>query len=241
MNETILLLEDEEALRITLSERLRKEGYVVEVASDAAHTFERATARAFDLIILDATLSGRNGIALCQDIRDAGLANPILVLTSQGQMPERVLALKLGADDCVPKPVEISELVARIEVLFRRGSLRTRGGIHKSLRRQSVRTRGGVRHFGAIRIDIPRGEVTREGKPVFLSLREFQLLRYLSEHAGAALTRADILRDVWGYEAGRISRTVDVHVAALRRKLEMNPKRPKLILTVPGIGYRFGG
>ena len=145
MNETILLVEDEEALRITLSERLRREGYVVEAARYGARALEQATTGAFDLIILDASY----GIEACRVLRDAGLANPILVVTSQGQTAERVRALKLGADDCVPKPVEISEVVARIEAL---------------LRRRSLRTRRGVRHFDTICIDIPRGEVFREGK-----------------------------------------------------------------------------
>ncbi|MGC2196419.1 MAG: response regulator transcription factor [Terriglobales bacterium] len=225
MNETILLVEDEAALRISLSERLRREGYVVEVASDGARALEQATTRAFDLIILDARLSGRNGIEVCRDIRDAGLANSILLLTSQGQTAERVLALKLGADDCVPKPFEMSEVLARIEALLRRRRLRAGEGVHR---------------FGAIRIDIPRGKVTREGKPVFLLLREFQLLRYLVQHAGIPLARDELLREVWGYEAGTFTRTVDVHVAELRRKLETNPKHPELILTVPGIGYQFG-
>ncbi len=225
MNETILLVEDEEALRITLSDRLRLEGYVVEVASDGTRAVEQATTRAFDLIILDAKLSGCNGIEVCRDLRDAGFTNPLLLLTSQGQTAERVLALNLGADDCVPQPFEISEVLARIEALLRRRRLRTGEGVH---------------HFGAIRIDIPRRKVTREGKPVVLLLREFQLLRYFVQHAGIPLARDELLREVWGYEAGTFTRTVDVHVAELRRKLEKNPKHPELILTVSGIGYQFG-
>lgn len=225
MHEQILLVEDEAALQMTLSEMLRREGYEVEVASDGARAFEQASARSFDLIILDATLPGRNYIEVCRDIREAGLVNPILLLTAGGQTAHTVLGLRFGADDCVTKPFDLSELLARIEAL---------------LRRRPVRTEEGVHHFGAIHIDIPGRKVTREGRPVFLAFREFELLRYFVEHAGIPLARDELLRKVWGYEAGTFTRTVDMHVAALRHKLETNSKSPELILTVAGIGYQFG-
>ena len=225
MNETIFLVQDDEALRLSLSERLRSEGYVVEVASDGARAFELASARSFDLIVIDERLPDRSGIELCRDFRKAGVANSIVLLTSQGRTAERVLALRLGADDCVLKPFDISELLARIEALLRRRALRKEDGIH---------------HFGAIRIDIPGRSVTRDGKPVLLLFREFELLRWFVQHAGIPLARDELLCEVWGYETGTSTRTVDVHVAALRRKLEKNPKKPELILTVAGIGYQFG-
>ncbi|HMK23794.1 MAG TPA: response regulator transcription factor [Terriglobales bacterium] len=226
MNETILLVEDEQELGMTLRKRLGREGYVVEVASDAAHAIEKATTRPCDLIILDATLSGRSRVEVCRDIREAGLGSPVLLLTPRDQPTHRVLGLKLGADDCVTEPFEIPELLARVEAL---------------LRRRYLRTLGSVRRFGAVHIYIPAGKVIREGKPVFLPLREFKLLCYFVEHAGIPLARDELLREVWGYGAGTSTRTVDVHVARLRRKLEKNPKRPELILTVAGIGYQFGG
>ena len=225
MNEKILLLEDDQALGMILSERLRNEGYRVKIVSNSARPFPQVRALSFDLIILDTTLSGLSRVEVCRDMREAGLTNPVLVLIARGQTAQAVLALNLGADDCVQEPLEISEVVARIDGLLRRMPLRKTVDVHR---------------FGVIRIDIPGWKVTREGKPVFLFRREFELLRYFVKHAGIPLTREEILREVWGYEAGRLTRTVDVHVAKLRRKLERDFKRPELILTVPG-GYQFGG
>lgn len=225
MNEKILLMEDEQALGMILSERLRNEGYQVKVVSNSANPFQQASARSFDLIILDATMSGLSRIEVCRDIREAGLTNPVLVLIARGQTAQTVLALNLGADDCVQEPLEISEVLARVEALLRRMPLRRTADVHR---------------FGVICIDIAGWKVTRKGKPVFLLRREFELLRYFVKHPGIPLARDEILREVWGYEAGRFTRTVDVHVAELRRKLERDPQRPELILTVPGIGYRFG-
>ncbi len=226
MNESILLVEDEQALRMTLSDRLQSEGYVVDFSPDGEQGFEKATSLPFDLIILDIMLPRRSGLDVCRDIRLAGLATPILLLTARGQIVDKVAGLKLGADDYVTKPFDTLELMARIEAL---------------LRRAPTRTGQGILHFGSIRVDIRGTQVTREGKPIYLSAREFQLLRYFTEHNGITLSRDEILREVWGYEMGTFSRTVDVHVAGLRQKLEKAPKKPELIITVPGIGYKFQG
>ena len=226
MNENILLVEDEQALRMTLSDRLQSEGYVVDFSPDGEQGFEKATSLPFDLIILDIMLPRRSGLDVCRDIRLAGLATPILLLTARGQIVDKVAGLKLGADDYVTKPFDTLELIARIEAL---------------LRRAPTRTGQGILQFGSIRVDIRGTQVTREGSPVYLSAREFQLLRYFAEHQGITLSRDEILREVWGYEAGTFTRTVDVHVAGLRQKLEKAPKKPELILTVPGIGYKFQG
>jgi len=226
MNENILLVEDEQALRMTLSDRLQSEGYVVDFSPDGEQGFEKATSLPFDLIILDIMLPRRSGLDVCRDIRLAGLATPILLLTARGQIVDKVAGLKLGADDYVTKPFDTLELMARIEAL---------------LRRAPTRTGQGILHFGSIRVDIRGTQVTREGKPIYLSAREFQLLRYFTEHNGITLSRDEILREVWGYEVGTFSRTVDVHVAGLRQKLEKAPKKPELIITVPGIGYKFQG
>jgi two-component system alkaline phosphatase synthesis response regulator PhoP len=224
MNETILIIEDEEALRMTLSDRLRSEGYVVEFASDGEQGYEKATRLPFDLIILDIMLPRISGLEVCRGIRQAGLATPILVLTARGHTVDKVVGLKLGADDYVTKPFDTMELIARIEALLRRSNARAGQGIHK---------------FGPIRVDLRGTQVTRDGEPVYLTAREFQLLRYLIEHQGATLSRPDILREVWGYDTSTFTRTVDVHVASLRQKLEESPKKPKWILTVPGLGYKF--
>jgi two-component system alkaline phosphatase synthesis response regulator PhoP len=226
MNENILLIEDEQALRSTLSVRLRGEGYCVDTASDGLEGFEKATTQPFDLIILDIMLPYRSGLDLCRDIRQAGLATPILFLTARHQTSDKVIALKLGGDDYVTKPFKAAELLARIEVLLRRIPIRSGHGVHQ---------------FGSIRVDLRRGEVTREDKPLYLSAREFQLLRYLIERAGNTIPRVELLRSVWGYENGTLTRTVDMHVASLREKLEENPKHPVLIVTAPGVGYRFTG
>jgi two-component system, OmpR family, alkaline phosphatase synthesis response regulator PhoP len=226
MNENILLIEDEQALRSTLSVRLRGEGYVVDTAQDGVEGFEKATTQPFDLIILDVMLPYRSGLDVCRDIRQAGLATPILFLTARHQTADKVIGLKLGADDYVTKPFKAAELVARIEVLLRRVPIRSGQGVHQ---------------FGTIRVDLRRTEVTRDNKPVYLSAREFQLLRYFIERAGNTVPRVELLRTVWGYDSGTLTRTVDMHVASLREKLEVNPKHPELIITVAGVGYRFVG
>ena len=226
MNENILLVEDEEALRMTLSDRLRSEGYVVDFAADGEQGYEKATRLPFDLIILDIMLPGCNGLDVCRGIRLAGLATPILLLTARGQTVDKVVGLKLGADDYVTKPFDTLELIARIEALLRRSAPRSGQGLHK---------------FGSIRVDFRATQVTRDGEPVYLTAKEFQLLRYLIERGRTTLSRDEILREVWGYDSGTFSRTVDVHVASLRQKLEDSPKKPKWIVTVPGLGYRFEG
>jgi two-component system alkaline phosphatase synthesis response regulator PhoP len=224
MNESILLVEDEAALRATLSDRLRGEGYMVETATDGHEAFEKAANQPFDLVILDLMLPVRSGLDVCRDIRQAGMATPILILTARNQTIDKVVGLKLGADDYVTKPFESAELIARIEVLLRRVPIQTGQGVHE---------------FGTIHVDVKRSEVTRDGKPVYLTGREFQLLRYFIERAGTTIPRRELLQSVWGYEADTLTRTVDTHVASLRQKLEENPKRPELIVTVAGVGYKF--
>jgi len=226
MNESILIVDDEHALRSTLSVRLKGEGYVVDTASDGVEGFEKATTLPFDLIILDIMLPQRSGLDLCRDIRQAGLATPILFLTARHQTTDKVIGFKLGADDYVTKPFKAAELVARIEALLRRVPVRIGQGVHQ---------------FGSIRVDFRRAEVTRDGKGVYLSAREFQLLRYFIERAGSTVPRTELLRSVWGYDGTTLTRTVDMHVASLREKLEENPRHPVLILTVPGVGYKFVG
>lgn len=224
MNENILLVEDEEALRMTLGDRLRSEGYVVDFACDGEEGLDKATGTPYDLIIMDIMLPNRSGLDVCRDVRKAGLATPILVLTARDQTVDKVLGLKLGADDYVTKPFDTLELMARIEALLRRAPGRALQSVYQ---------------LGPIRMDIRGTEVTRDGKEVPLSAREFQLLRYFMENPGVTLSRNDLLHEVWGYEDGTFTRTVDVHIASLRQKLEKDPKKPELILTVPGMGYKF--
>jgi two-component system, OmpR family, alkaline phosphatase synthesis response regulator PhoP len=227
MNENILLVEDEEALRTALGVRLRAEGYAVDTAEDGQEGLEKATNLSFDLIILDVMLPYRNGFDLCRSIRwQLGLATPILMLTVRDQMVDKVVGLKLGADDYMTKPFEAPELVARIEALLRRVPIHTGQGVHQ---------------FGSIIVDVSRAEVTRDGKRIYLTGREFQLLCYLIERTGITVPRTEVLRSLWGYDSAAFTRTVDTHVFSLRQKLEDDPKRPELILTIPGVGYKFMG
>lgn len=226
MDANILLVEDEAGLRMTLGDRLATEGYAVDYAANGDEAFEKATRMPFDLILLDVMLPRRSGFDVCRDIRQAGLITPILMLTARGQTVDKVLGLKIGADDYLTKPFEMMELMARIEALLRRAPA-------KAVAQQ------GPLQIGALTIDLRGTTVSRDRKPVRLSAREFQLLRYFIEHRGTTLSRDDILRDVWGYSADTFTRTVDVHVASLRQKLEKDPKQPELILTVQGLGYKF--
>jgi|HubBroStandDraft_5_1064220.scaffolds.fasta_scaffold94528_1 two-component system alkaline phosphatase synthesis response regulator PhoP len=222
----VLYVEDEISLRMTVGDRLRNEGYSVEFAANGDEGFEKATRLPFDLIILDVMLPKRSGLDLCKGIREAGLVTPILMLTARGQTTEKVNGLKIGADDYVTKPFNMREFMARIEALMRRAPLRP------AVKSQVV-------DFGSIHVDLIGTEATRDGQLINLSAREFQLLRYFSEHQGATLSREELLQQVWGYSANTFTRTVDVHVASLRHKLEDDPKQPRFIQTVPGLGYRF--
>jgi len=226
MREKILLIDDEQALQWSLGTRLRGEGYVVDTARDGMEGFEKATTVPFDLIILDVLLPDRSGFDICRDIRQAGLATPILFLTARSQTTDKVIGLKLGADDYVTKPFKAAELLARIEVL---------------LRRVRIRPGHGVAQFGSIQVDVRRAEVTRDGKAVYLTAREFQLLRYFIERAGISIPRSELLRSIWGYSEDTLARTVDMHVDSLRDKLEQDPKKPELIVPVAGVGYKFVG
>jgi len=226
MNEHILLVEDDTALRSALETRLRAEGYILDIAADGEEAFRKATTLPFDLIVLDVMLPVRNGFDVCRDVRQQGMATPILMLTVRDQLVDKVVGLNLGADDYVTKPFESAELVARVQAL---------------LRRVPVRSGQGVYQFGSIQVNVPRGEVTKDGKPVELTRRELQLLCYLMERSQTAVPRAELLRSIWGYDTGAFTRTVDTHVGSLRRKLEEEPSRPQLIVTVPNVGYKFQG
>jgi two-component system alkaline phosphatase synthesis response regulator PhoP len=226
MNERILLVEDEEALRMTVMDRLRGEGYHVDFAADGEQGLRKATQNPFDLVVLDVMLPRKNGFDVCREIRSAGMAVPILMLTARTQMADKIVGLKIGADDYLTKPFDGMELTARIEALLRRS-------------RMPPSNAASVHQIGPLRVDLRGTTVTRDGKSVQVSAREFQLLRYFVEHRGATLSRDAILKDVWGYSIETFTRTVDVHVASLRQKLEDDPKQPALIITVPGLGYKF--
>jgi two-component system alkaline phosphatase synthesis response regulator PhoP len=225
----LLLVEDEPGLVMTLTDRLLAEGYEVDSAGDAVAGLAKATTGAFDIILLDVMLPGGSGFDVCRTLRQRGVQTPLLMLTARGQVVDRVVGLKLGADDYLVKPFEMAELLARIEALLRRGAA------------ASSTTVGETYRFGEIFVDLRKAEVTRAGQPIELSAREFKLLRYFVEHRGAALSRDELLNEVWGYNAMPSTRTVDVHVAWLRQKIEDNPRHPQYIHTVHGLGYKFMG
>jgi two-component system alkaline phosphatase synthesis response regulator PhoP len=226
MDKKILIVEDEAGLATTLKDRLRKEGYQVSVAKDGLSGFNLAADEPFDLILLDWMLPGQSGLTVCQKLRERGSSTPILMLTARRQLTDKVAGLKTGADDYLAKPFHMAELLARIEALIRRGQPATAAARHQ---------------FGTVCVDLRRTEVSRDGRAIAVSAKEFQLLRYFVEHRGTTLSRDELLREVWGYEVTPSSRTVDVHVAWLRQKLEKDPRNPQFILTVVGLGYKFAG
>ena len=211
---------------MTLMDRLRSQGYTVDSAPDGVCGVKKATHEAFDLILLDVMLPRKDGFDVCREIRSAGIAVPVLMLTARNQTVDKVIGLKFGADDYVAKPFDTLELMARIEALIRRS-------------RMNPADPNSVQTVGQLRIDLRGTAVTRSGEPVQLSAREFQLLRYFVVHQGRTLSRGEILKEVWGYSVETFTRTVDVHVASLRQKIEQDPKQPSLIVTVLGLGYKF--
>lgn len=224
----LLLVEDEPGLQLALSDRLVSEGYHVETAADGDTALSRASGEPFDIIVLDVMLPKRDGFDVARTLRQQGIRTPILMLTARGELVDRVVGLKLGADDYLTKPFEMMELLARLEALLRRAPASAGVALERY-------------QFGDILVDVRKAEVTRGGSPVDLSAKEFHLLRYLIEHRGATVSREELLQQVWGYQATPSTRTVDVHVAWLRQKLEANPHVPQFILTVHGLGYKFAG
>jgi len=229
MNGRILLIEDEPGLVITLRDRLQSEGYTVDSARDGRSGLTKAMNEHFDLIILDVMLPGGSGFDVCRDLRQRKITTPIIMLTARDQLIDRVLGLKIGADDYVTKPFEMAELLARVEAQLRR------------VRIQPLATLPATYQFGGVRINFARAEIQRDGAPVELSALEFKLLQFLIKRRGDTLSRNQMLNEVWGYDAMPSTRTVDVHVAGLRQKLEENPRHPQFILTAHGLGYKFVG
>jgi two-component system alkaline phosphatase synthesis response regulator PhoP len=223
----ILLVEDEEGLVMTIRDRLTEEGYDVTTATEGDSGFEIAHEGNFDTIILDLMLPGKGGLDICKDLRSAGIHTPIIMLTAKGQVVDKVLGLKLGADDYMQKPFEMMELLARIEVQLR-----------KNLNKEERKILENVK-FGDVSIDFRKMVVKREGEEIVLSAKEFQLLKFMVENEGGILTRDQLLNEVWGYDALPSTRTVDVHIAWLRQKLEKDSRYPEHILTVHGFGYKF--
>ncbi|UCE02828.1 MAG: response regulator transcription factor [Candidatus Latescibacterota bacterium] len=226
MTTRILVVEDDRAIVEGLTAALTLEGYEVESATDGRAGFESARRNDLALLILDIMLPGMSGLEITKRLRDDGRDVPIILLTARGEEDDRVLGLELGADDYVTKPFSVRELTARVRSILRRS--RERGG-----------KRSNTFRFGDVRVDFRRQEVTRAGERVEMSAREFRILRYFIEHAGEMLSREQLLNDIWGYDVFPTTRTVDNHIARLRKKVEEEPDSPRFIRTVRGAGYIF--
>ena len=224
----VFLGEDEPALARVLSDMLAGNGYDVESCADGQEALNSANDRSYDLIVLDVMLPSLDGFEVAARLRRSGTDTPILMLTARDELSDKVMGLKSGADDYLTKPFEAEELLARIEALLRRAS-RDLGS--------DLRTHD----FGGMRIDFTRRKIIRDGETVDLSDQESSLLRYLIENRGKVVSRDTLLKEVWGYDTVPITRTVDVHIAWLRQKIEADAKSPRFIVTVHGKGYRFEG
>jgi DNA-binding response OmpR family regulator len=237
MPETILVVEDETALRETLAYNLQKEGYTVEVAADGRKALDAARTILPDLLVLDVMLPELDGFEVCRILRKE-MNTPILMLTARDDEIDRVVGLEVGADDYLTKPFSMRELVARVKTQLRRARL---------LQDELDKARGpaaelpDVLTFGNLGINRTRREVLLDGRPLPIKPQEYELLLFFAEHKGQMLSREFILERVWGWDFVGDSRTVDVHVRWLRQKIEPDPAQPIRLVTVRGGGYRFEG
>ena len=225
----VLIVEDDESMSVALRDGFQYEGYAVTVAKDGEAGLHLATADPPDLILLDVMLPKMTGLDICKQLRGNGNGVPIIMLTARGQEIDKVLGLKLGADDYITKPFGFMELLARAEAVLRRAK-----GTAAAAPPESYR-------FGDVCIDFKRHEARKGSEPIELSPREFQLLAYFIQHRGEIVTREKLLDTVWDYNAIPFTRTVDMHIAKLRKKIEDNPGDPKHIVTVHRLGYKFTG
>ena len=223
----VLIVEDDDAMAAALRDGFEYEGFPATVAKDGAIGLRLAEESGPDFIILDVMLPKMSGLDICKKLRSEGNRTPIIMLTARGQEIDKVLGLKLGADDYVTKPFSFMELMARVEAILRR----TNGSAGK------VETY----RFGDVEVNFRKGEASKSGAPIDLSPLEQRLLGFLVEHRGDVVTRETLLSSVWGYDASSSSRTVDMHIAKLRRKIEDRPEDPRHVVTIHGSGYKFTG
>jgi two-component system alkaline phosphatase synthesis response regulator PhoP len=219
----ILIIEDNVDLAFGLRNNLEIEGYAVDVEHDGSSGLRRARSGAYDLIVLDLTLPELHGLRILRTLREEQNEVAVLILTAHSEETDKVRGLKLGADDYVAKPFGLLEFLARVEALLRRG------------RPKKPR----VLRFGDVEVDLAARKVSRAGAPVELTPKEYELLLALARQEGTVVSRLDLMRDIWGYSDAVISRTIDTHVAELRRKLEPDPTNPRHIVTARKFGYRF--
>lgn len=225
-NKKVLIVDDEEHIRELIKFNLKKEGYDIEVAVNGREAIEIIKKIKFDLILLDLMLPEIDGLEVCKEIRKNENTSdiPVMMITAKGEEFDKVLGLELGADDYITKPFSIRELIARVKALLRRSNVKKEENIIK---------------FGDVLVNFNTREVTRENENVELTLKEFELLKLLIKNKGNILTRELLLDKIWGYEYIGETRTVDVHIRHLRKKIESDDKNPKYIQTIRGVGYKF--
>ena len=220
----ILVVEDDPAMSVALRDGFEFEKHVVAMASDGEEALRAARDVDHDVIILDVMLPKKSGLDVCRELRKSGNNTPIIMLTARGQEVDKVVGLKLGADDYITKPFSFMELLARLEAVMRR--------TRRELPPDQVA-------FGDVKLDFRKYQASKAGAPMDLTQREFRILRYFLDHANSVVTRESLLHHVWGYDPSAMTRTVDTHVARLRQKIETTPAEPKHLLTVHRVGYRF--
>ena len=237
MPERILVVEDEPTLQETIAYNLKKQGYDVEIVGDGHAALEAARTLTPDLLLLDIMLPGLDGLEITRILRRE-MNVPIIMLTARDDEIDRVVGLEMGADDYLTKPFSMRELMARVKAQLRRSRL------HQEELERYVEKETPAQeslNFGKLRINTTRHEVTLDGEVISLKPKEYELLLFFAEHRGQMLSREFILERVWGWEYIGDSRTVDVHIRWLRKKIESDPAIPERIITVRGGGYRFEG
>lgn len=223
----ILIVEDEPAMVSGLKDNFEFEGYQVISAPDGVSGLERALSESPDLVILDVMMPRMSGLDVCKQLKAKKPSMPIIMLTARGQEVDKVVGLELGADDYVTKPFSIRELLARVKAVLRRA-----GSAPRQVERYS---------FGDVEVNVRSCQVSKKGKDMDFSSKEFELLKFFLHHPGETLSRDRLLEEVWGYEHFPTTRTVDAHIVRLRQKVEPKPDEPRFILTVHGTGYKFVG
>jgi two-component system alkaline phosphatase synthesis response regulator PhoP len=223
----VLIVEDDEAMSVALRDGFAYEGYAVAMARDGEEGLRLAAARPPDLMILDVMLPKMTGLDVCKRLRADGSPVPIIMLTARGQEIDKVLGLKIGADDYVTKPFGFMELMARAEAVLRRVAGRAPAALEL--------------RFGDVEVDFRRHQASRDGRALELSPREFRLLQFFAAHRGEVVSREQLLDAVWDYNSVPFTRTVDMHIAKLRKKVEPDPHEPRFLVTVHRIGYKFVG
>lgn len=223
----ILLVEDDPKMQIGLKDNLSLDGYEVDVAGDGEEGLQKIVAEKYDLVILDVMLPRLSGFDVLKKTREKGISMPVIMLTAKGEEIDKVLGLELGADDYITKPFSLRELLARVKAVLRRQET---AATNKPIGKVTI---------GNLEVDFAAYSAFRKGKEVEMTPKEFEILKYLWEHANLTVSRDDLLTNVWGYEESITTRTVDNFMLKLRQKIESNPANPRHIITIHGVGYKL--